>query len=144
MSSNITQFLSRLKGQEKFLNEEVQKVEKDVVSEVFNALLEDKGVGGTPRQTGWLAANWIISLDNQQPFPVGSKTNVASAKGAQKSSFSQFMRSNLLNTDIIYINNGVPYGPAVNYGSPTQTPQHFRERSIKRGTKRLNKDRVIK
>ncbi len=142
MTSNIKQFLKDLERQQEHIQEEVTNIVKDITSEIYLALQEHKSVGGTPRITHWLVSNWIISLDTPNTNIIGSREGVN--KTPQKVAFSKFLHSNLLNTDMIYINNLVPYGPVVNYGDANQIGQYFREKSIQRGVKRLNTQRVIK
>lgn len=139
MSKNTT--ISQLK---KELQEDIDnilkalvQVEKNVVMEVIDALLEPKAVGGTPKKTGHLRSNYIITTDQKYEGVVGSPENVDKSK--REESIASFKNStDLLNKSNIYINNNVEYGPKVN------SDQRFREASIQRGLKRLKTERVIK
>ena len=141
---NLAQFLSDLKAQEEKIYSAIGQVEKDVVREIYEALQESKADGGTPVLTGWLRSNWILSIDSEVSGPVGSRDNISPALAAQQSAFDNVMNANLLDADMIWFNNDVEYGPAVNYGNKNYAGHKFRERSIKRGLDRLNTQRVVK
>lgn len=142
MADNLSQFLKELKKQEQQIYDEINKVEKDVISEIFFALLGPRELGGTPRITGFLASNWILSLDEEKSSTVGSKTSVETT--TQKTALNKILNTNLLEINNIYFNNNVEYGPLVNYGGPGRDAQNFRKKSIELGLKRLNKQRIIK
>lgn len=143
MGTNFKQFSQEMDDLKNKIKDEIEVVIKDVVSEIFKALLEPAPLG-TPKDTGFLKSNWIISVDIPRPFPVGSKINVSSAISEQKRSFTGFLNRSLDGTKMIFINNGVNYGSIVNYGSSSRPPTNFVERSTQRGARRLNKSRVIK
>lgn len=142
--SNLKEFHKALEKQEKGIYKEVEDITKEVTLGILDALKEPKSAGGTPVITGWLVSNWIISINTSLNSPVGARENIAAAVNAQKSSVQNFKNLDLLDTKMIYINNSVPYGPSVNYGSRSQPAQYFREDSLERAKIRLNKNRVIK
>lgn len=139
-TANLRIFLKELEEDFDTLFKKIQKVEKDIVSEIMQALMEPKEVGGTPVKTGWLKGNWVISLNSIRTDVVGnrdSSSGVNEANRARDNAFKSFLNADLSNTKMIYLNNNVPYGVIVN------SKQGFREGSIQRGLSRLNTEGKI-
>jgi hypothetical protein len=136
MAVNNKQFAKSIEQDLKKLINQIEQVEKDVVNEIFDALLEPKQAGGTPKKTGHLRSNFIITTDSKFNGVVGSPENVDISKREQsRTDFDN--EQNLITKKSITINNNVPYGPKVN------SSQRFREASIQRGLERLNKQRKL-
>jgi len=142
MSSNINEFLKQLEKQEENVLEAATKALQNITTEIFNALLESRDVGGTPRITGWLASGWNISLDSPHSGTAGSKTNTGPSWGYQNSTYTKFMTTDLTKTKMIYINNSIPYAHKVNYENPTG--HEFMEDSVDRAKGRLKRGGIIK
>ncbi len=135
MGANVTGLKDTL---EKFItriSEGITQIEKNVTNEIVDALLEGKAQGGTPKLSGHLRSNYIVSTDEVFNDVIGSKKQVDKSKReASRLSFNS--KKDLIRVDHIYINNNVPYGPIVN------SDQRFREESLKRGINRLKGERI--
>jgi len=140
MTTNFREFSKELSDIKDEIKLKVSDVIKDVVNEIFNALLEPKLMGGTPKVTGWLRGNWLVTINAPASGPVGSQQNVdKSTRERLIAEFNQYPPEVIMSTNSIIFNNEVPYGNAVNDGTSTQPPQNFVEKSVQRGFKRLNK-----
>ncbi len=144
MATNFKEFSKEMKEMESLIKKEVSDTIKDVGIEIVSALLEPKGAGGTPKRTGWLRANYTITLNSPKKGTVGSQNAVTTAqRDSLISAFKNAKSDVILSANKIIINNSVPYGSAVNDGTGTQPPQNFIEKSTQRGLRRLNKERNI-
>ena len=144
MGDNKNEFFKQLDKMEDEIIEGINDAVKEVIFEITSALLDPKAMGGTPVITGWLRNSWFISSGSPSATLSGSKKSPGAALGKQNSSFDAFINSDVTKYKDIYINNNVPYGPEVNYGSAKSAPQHFREKSIQRAEIKLRSAKVIK
>jgi len=132
MSNNLKQFLADLEKETEQVKTELNQEIKGTAEAVQGSLLSPKGLGGTPKQTGNLRANWIVTVDSMYSGLVGSKENVDTS--TRDSNWSSFLNlQDLYSKSNIYWNNNVEYGEAVNYGTPTIAAQNFRETAIQAG-----------
>ena len=144
MSVNFKQFSKEIEDMKSLIKDEIADTIKDVGIEIVSALLEPKGVGGTPKRTGWLRANYTITLNTPKTGTVGSQKSVTTTQRDNLiSAFKNAKTDVILKADRIIINNSVPYGEVVNDGTDKQPPQNFIEKSTQRGLRRLNKKRII-
>ncbi len=144
MATNFKQFTKELKEMESLIKDEVADTIRDVGVEIISALLEPKGIGGTPKRTGWLRANYTITLNSPKKGTVGSQESVTTTQRDNLiAAFKNAKTDVILGADRVIINNSVPYGEAVNDGTDRQPPQNFIEKSTQRGLRRLNKTRII-
>ncbi len=126
------------------IEDEVADSVRDVGIEIIFALLESKAVGGTPKLSGWLRANYMITLNTPQEGTVGSpKAVTTSMRDRLIRAFKSTKTNTILSANAIIINNDVPYGSYVNDGTATQPPQNFIEKSVQRGFKKLTRTRTI-
>ena len=110
---------------------------KNVVNEIYNALLEPKDTGGTPKKTGHLRSNYLITIENTTDEVVGSPKNVNKSKRDQlKREFDN--TQNLSQVKEIHINNSVDYGPVVN------SRQGFREIALEKGKEAIRQGKIVK
>lgn len=146
MSSNIKQFLSRLKEQEKLVTEEVNSVVSEVAKTAFEAV-RSRPPEGTPVDTRWARAGWRIKTNTPDNGPTQDKGDVPQSESAAIASLEEFLQTkDFSKISWIYINNGVPYIHILNSSNSTssQSPANFVELGIKRALKLLNRHRVIK
>lgn len=133
MSANLQQFKQDLRKERNYLTQQIENKIKDLVVNVFNALLEPSPLG-TPVISGWLKSNWRIGVNDYERQPVGSKDSVTTAP--QAASLSEFLNADFEQMNTIYIYNQVPYTTNVNEGNAKQSPVLFIELSIDRGLRK--------
>lgn len=144
MSSNIKQFLSRLKEQEKLVTEEVNSVVSEVAKTAFEAV-RSRPPEGTPVDTRWARSAWRIKTDTPSNGPTQDKGDVPQSESDAIASLQEFLQTkDFSKISWIFINNRVPYIHLLNQGSSTQSPANFVELGIKKALKLLNRHRVIK
>ena len=139
MTTNLNAFNKEMEILQKEIELKTSNVIKDVVNEIFDALLEPKSMGGTPKVSGWLRSNWLTSTNTPINSVVGSKDSVRTAKRQSLiDSFNLLSPKQLLKVNKIIFNNPTPYAEDVNNGTTTTSAQNFAERSAQRGLSRLN------
>lgn len=112
-----------------FLDLIVKKVVLDIVANLRAAPSE----GGTPVDTGWARANWVVKIGSPVRYPAG--TREAAEAGAiptdSQESTATFAATYTLKRDgRIYISNPVRYITKLNEGSSKQAPAGFVEAAI--------------
>lgn len=98
-----------------------------LVFEIVATLTAPPSQGGTPRDTGWAAANWVASVG--QPFTgtVGSPDSVDF--GSQQAALAAVLGFKVSDARA-YISNNVPYILKLNEGWSQQAPSAFVQAAI--------------
>ena len=78
---------------------------------------------GTPRDTGFAANNWLVSLNKP-----GEGTPNAASSGTVESGIHVVFDWEF--GDVVHVTNNVPYINRLNYGHSTQAPAGFIERAV--------------
>lgn len=137
MDKNLTIFLKDLDKEIKNVLSDTNTKIQGTVASMKDALLRPKAQQGTPKITGHLRANWIVSIDNEFLGVAGSQNNVSTSE--RERAWNEFLGiDDLYLRNNIYLNNNVYYGPWVNSGPKGQ---HFRESAIQVGEGYLNAHR---
>lgn len=87
---------------------------------------------GTPRDTGWAAANWIPQIGSARTKVVGSKQAAQQGSvsfGPQKAGL-EALKTYRLRRGMIHVTNNVPYIVRLNAGSSSKAPPMFVEEAI--------------
>ncbi len=90
---------------------------------------------GTPRDTGWAAANWLANIGGPA-FAVAtpSSRDIRSASAAGRASAASSSLAPLLSYKLgdgpIFVSNGVPYIEELNQGSSQKAPAGFVQTGI--------------
>jgi hypothetical protein len=139
MTVNFREFSQELDKMKLEIEKKVSDKIKDIVNEIYDALLEPKFAGGTPKLTGFLRGNWLVTINVPANGPVGSRDNVNTSKrDALIAQFNKYPPEVILSANSIIFNNEVPYGSIVNDGTTSRPGQNFVEKSVQRGFQRLN------
>lgn len=139
----MSSFDKFLKDLEKESNQCLSSINNKIKSTgevIYESLLGPKSDQGTPKITGHLRSNWIITIDSKYDGVVGSKENVDTS--LRNSKIIEFLGiDDLYLKSNIFFNNNVEYGPKVNYGTDKIAPQYFREKAKQRGDEYLKANR---
>lgn len=115
----------------------------DVVIAIVHELTAPPPVG-TPRDTGWAAANWVPSIGAPRVGTVG--TRAAAERGQvsfspQRLGLAQIATGYKLRQGSIFVTNNVHYVVKLNSpGTPSrQSPPFFIERAISNGIQKATK-----
>lgn len=90
---------------------------------------------GTPRATGWAAANWQIAEEVLTGGALGSPENVGSARAASEATVATFAATYSGKAPGL-IGNPVPYIRRLNDGWSGQSPSGFVEAAIVSGVRK--------
>lgn len=108
----------------------------------IDAELKEKPPLGTPRDTGWAAANWIPSVGrpivdvpkvSERAAKIGQ---LAAAAGKHSAGLGELLNYSLDGGQKIYISNGVPYIVPLNEGSSRQAPSGFVQFAVYRAVRK--------
>lgn len=98
----------------------------------------------TPVDTGWAAANWIISMATFSNNPSGNRpTDFEKADDTESLAGMAGVLGWTLKKGIIYITNNVPYISKLNDGHSKQAPPGFVDKIIQRRVTEYN-NKVVK
>ena len=92
--------------------------------------------GGTPRETGWAAANWSVAIGERPSVTRADleadqdQRNVAAARADSERTIAVLQTSYTLNQGKVFAFNPVPYIVKLNSGSSSQAPSGFVQRGI--------------
>lgn len=110
------------------------KVFTGVALELLNRVKEY-----TPVDTGWLRANWQDRLNSPDAAP---EPRPADSRAGQFTSYQPSMLYAAIASaqlgDVIYIVNGVPYAPYVEYGTSKMEARGMMRRAVKEFTQIAN------
>jgi hypothetical protein len=110
-------FDTRLKGISKAINE-------SLIGPVSSLI--------TPKDTGHLRNNWVVSIDQEYLDVSGSRENPNNSK--QEANWRVLIaKKDLYLSNNIYFNNNVYYGPWVNDGNDRMPERNFRKAAIQAG-----------
>lgn len=108
---------------DKFVADAVRKIVLDIVAN----LTASPSQGGTPVDTGWARANWIVQIGSPHTSTFGDPTSVSTA--AQEAGKAAVIRYKL-GQGPVFISNNVPYILRLNEGWSQQAPAGFVQGAI--------------
>lgn len=113
----------------------VSKLVTEIMLNVEFGLTSPPSRGGTPRETGFHASNWVGSI--REPFTevVGSPEAVSFA--AQQRGRAELNRFDMKRDRRAYLSNNAPNIVKLNDGDSTQAPKGFVQKNIVRGIRKL-------
>jgi len=142
MGTNLSQAMAEMTQIADMIHGEVQKVEQDLVEIIFDTLVGNPPEG-TPVDTGWASANWVVSVNSPIGGSVPDKGNVSGAKGVSESSLTTFLSTDLSNISSIFITNRVSYIEALNNGTASQqSNMDFVDLAVQKGTVLISGKRI--
>lgn len=112
----------------------IKKVALDIVANLVKAASE----GGTPVDTGWARANWLVNIGTPFLAPIGTRESVPQA-GTGVASIATYKLG-----PPVFISNNVPYITRLNEGSSQQAPRGFVQAAILRALTGLSTVGVIR
>ena len=117
-----------------------EQIIKKVAFDIQANLVRAASQGGTPVDTGWARANWLVNVGTPFLAPLGEYTgktttvrvgtglaNIATYKLGPK----------------VFISNNVPYITRLNEGSSKQAPEGFVQAAIKRAVTSARTVKVV-
>ena len=116
MGTNLTQANNELDQLAKIIHEEVQKVEKELVENIYNTLT-GAPPDGTPIDSGWASSNWMVSIGKPTSGVVPDRGSVSSMRKTSKNSLMNFLSSDLSTVSSIFVDNRVSYINLLNDGN---------------------------
>lgn len=92
------------------------------------------GEGGTPVDTGWARANWLVSVGQPINEPAGTREEAKAGTGdlAQSAAGEGAVAFYKLSMGKVFISNNVHYIEKLNAGSSPQAQAGFVERGIQK------------
>lgn len=114
----------------------IKKVAFDIQANLVRAASE----GGTPVDTGWARANWLVNVGTPFLAPLGEYTGKTTTvrAGTGLSSIATYKLG-----PKVFISNNVPYITRLNDGSSTQAPRGFVQAAILRALTSLRTVKVV-
>jgi hypothetical protein len=110
----------------KKFKEKAQNRVRGFIVEFVQNLNEDI-IRGTPVDTGFLRANWIVSLNAPVEFTSGTEEFLPIFKQD-----NTFILSRYKDGDTIYLTNNTKYGPYVEYGTSRMAPRAMVRNALNR------------
>lgn len=142
MGTNLSYALSEMNDLKKIIHSEVQKVEKELVETIFDILVGSPPTG-TPVDTGWASANWMVTTGSPASGKVPDSGSVSSMKGKSMSSLTTLIESDLSNVNSIFITNRVSYIELLNNGNHSkQSIPAFIDEAVLRGIYSIKRKRI--
>ena len=106
----------------------LERIVKKLVLDIVANLVKSPGEGGTPRDTGWAAANWVPNIGSPTTGTTGSQQRVSNS--AQTEGVAAVATGYKLIKGPVHITNNVPYIVRLNEGSSQQAPAGFVQAAI--------------
>lgn len=116
------------------LEKHVDEIIVRLVFEITAILTSAPSRGGTPVDTGWARANWIVSVGRPEVLPVGSRKEVSIAE--QQASLAALLGYKRT-AGAVFIVNNVPYIRKLNEGWSKQAPAAFIQAAVAEGSKKI-------
>lgn len=115
-----------------------EQVIKKIAFDVTANLVRAPSEGGTPVDTGWARANWIVNIGSALILPVGSPEAVPAAgiTAGVVASYKLFQGP-------VYISNNVPYISRLNRGHSQQAPAGFVQAAIRKAVRDVVTVKVV-
>ena len=141
MGTNLAQASKEMDDIATMIHKEVDKVTKELVETIYD-ILTGSPPYGTPIDTGWASANWMINAGMPTPGTVADEGSASTAKKNSQNSLATFLNSDLSGVDSIYIDNRVSYIDKLNNGTSDQSPRDFVELAVSIGRALLTRKRI--
>lgn len=142
MGTNLSHALAELDFLSQHIYKQVQDIEKEFVEDIFD-ILTGPPMKGTPVDTGWASANWIVSVNSPVSGSVADTGNVSGAKGVSEDSLANLMSMDLRNISSIFITNRVSYIDLLNNGTHSKKAiPMFVESAVQDGRTLLKSKRI--
>lgn len=112
------------------LNNATEKAVKKITLDVVANLQSPPPQGGTPVDTGWARANWVVDVTT--PFRVQAEQigSISGRAAESEASKAKLAISYNLSMGPTFASNNVPYVLKLNDGSSKQAPQGFVQNAI--------------
>lgn len=122
----------------------IKKVALDIVANLVKAPSE----GGTPVDTGWARANWLVNIGTPFLQPFGTRDQAEAAGWRSGAPPTAGLGQGTIATyklgPPVFISNNVPYITRLNDGSSSQAPRGFVQAAILRALTSLSTVGVIR
>ena len=116
------------------------KVVKALILEVQAKLVRPASSGGTPRDTGFAAANWVPSIS--VPFLGIAGSRMAVSEGTASQGLAQVATQYMLRDGPAFVSNNVRYIQRLNGGSSKQAPSAFVQKAIADAVRAVDRARI--
>lgn len=118
-----------------------EQIIKKVAFDIQANLVRAASQGGTPVDTGWARANWLVNVGTPFLAPLGEyvagkKTTVPAGTGLANIATYKLGPK-------VFISNNVPYITRLNEGSSDQAPKGFVQAAILRAVTSLRTVKVV-
>lgn len=117
-----------------------EQIIKKVAFDIQANLVRAASQGGTPVDTGWARANWLVNVGTPFLSPIGEytgrKTTVAPNTGLASIATYKLGPK-------VFISNNVPYITFLNDGTSKQAPKGFVQAAIKRAVTSARTVKVV-
>lgn len=119
-----------------FIIAELERVSERIVVAISTSFVANvqapPQLGGTPRDTGWAAANWRPYLGRVPRTKAATSGNPATARAESSRAVASLQTSYRIEQGKVIASNPVPYVVYLNNGSSSQAPSGFIQRAIQK------------